>query len=256
VIRLVSGIVLAGAALAAILFLPVLALRVLIAIVAALAAHEYLRVVGSDPRLFPAAAIVSWLLSGSLGITGVWLLVLLTFALVVGGVLFAGLDAGRAAAGAFSLVYIGFPLGLLVMVHAGLGWRATLLLIATVVVSDSMQYYTGRLLGRRPLAPTVSPKKTIEGAVGGVVFGSIFLIVAGPYVFAGVRALEFAVLGLIIVTLGIIGDLFESRLKRQAGMKDSSDLIPGHGGVLDRIDALLLAIPAFWVFAVLYGARP
>jgi phosphatidate cytidylyltransferase len=168
-------------------------------------------------------------------------------------VLFTGLDAGRAAAAAFSLVYIGLPLGLLVTVHAVVGWKATILLIASVVVSDSMQYYTGRLLGRRPLAPTVSPKKTIEGALGGVVFGAIFMVVAGPYVFAGVGPLAFAVLGLVIVTLGIIGDLFESRLKRQAGVKDSSDLIPGHGGVLDRIDALLLAIPAFWIFASMYA---
>jgi phosphatidate cytidylyltransferase len=251
--RLISGLVLAAAALAAILFLPVFALRLLVAVIAALAAHEYLRIVGANVRLFPAAAIASWALSGSPGMTGLWLLAFLALTLVVAGVLFGGRDAGQAAAAAFSVIYIGFPLGLLVTVHAAIGWRATILLIAAVVVSDSMQYYTGRLLGRRPLAPTVSPKKTIEGALGGVVFGAIFMVVAGPYVFAGVRPVAFAVLGLVIVTFGIIGDLFESRLKRQAGVKDSSNLIPGHGGVLDRIDALLLAIPAFWVFAVLYA---
>lgn len=251
--RLISGIVLAVAALAAILFLPVFALRLLVALIAALAAHEYLRIVGGDVRLFPAAAIVSWVLSGPSGVTAVWLVAFLALAMVVVSVLFTGLDAGRSAAAAFSLIYIGLPLGLLVTVHAVVGWKATILLIASVVVSDSMQYYTGRLLGRRPLAPTVSPKKTIEGALGGVVFGAIFMVVAGPYVFSGVGPLAFAMLGLVIVTLGIIGDLFESRLKRQAGVKDSSDLIPGHGGVLDRIDALLLAIPAFWIFASMYA---
>ena len=91
---------------------------------------------------------------------------------------------------------------------------------------------------------------TIEGAIGGVVFGSLFMTIAGTYVFTTDAPLALAVLGLVIVALGILGDLFESRLKRQAGVKDSSDLIPGHGGVLDRIDALLFAIPAFFIFAV------
>lgn len=250
--RLVSGIVLAAAALAAVLFLPVFALRVVVSVIAALAAYEYLRIVGADLRVFPAAAIVAWVLSGPVGVVALWLLVLMTFALVAAGVLFSGHDAPRAAAGTFSMVYIGVPLGLLVMVHDGFGWQATLLLIGTVVVSDSMQYYTGRMFGRHPLAPTVSPKKTIEGAIGGVVFGALFVTIAGTYVFAGVGLVPLAVLGVVVVTLGIIGDLFESRLKRQAGVKDSSDLIPGHGGALDRIDALLFAIPAFWVFVVMY----
>ena len=252
--RLVSGIVLAAAALAAILFLPVFALRLVVSVIAALAAYEYLRIVGADIRVFPSAAVVAWVLSGPVGVVALWLLVLLTFAMVAVGVLFAGQDAPRAAAGTFSMVYIGVPLGLLVMVHDGFGWQATLFLIAAVVVSDSMQYYTGRMFGRRPLAPTVSPKKTIEGALGGVVCGAIFTTVAGSYVFKGVGLVPLAVLGVVIVVLGIIGDLFESRLKRQAGVKDSSDLIPGHGGVLDRIDALLFAIPAFWVFSLMYVA--
>jgi phosphatidate cytidylyltransferase len=221
---------------------------------AALATYEYLRIVGADIRVFPSAAVVAWVLSGPVGVVALWLLVLLTFAMVAVGVLFAGQDAPRAAAGTFSMVYIGVPLGLLVMVHDGFGWQATLFLIAAVVVSDSMQYYTGRMFGRRPLAPAVSPKKTIEGALGGVVCGAIFTTVAGSYVFTGVGLVPLAVLGVVIVALGIIGDLFESRLKRQAGVKDSSDLIPGHGGVLDRIDALLFAIPAFWVFSLMYVA--
>jgi phosphatidate cytidylyltransferase len=132
------------------------------------------------------------------------------------------------------------------------GWQATLLLLGTVVVSDSAQYYTGRAFGRRPLAPAISPKKTIEGALGGVVFGTLFMTLAGAAVLPSGPAGR-ALLGAAIVVLGIIGDLFESRLKRAAGMKDSSHLIPGHGGVLDRIDALLFAIPAFY-FMLLRGA--
>jgi len=125
---------------------------------------------------------------------------------------------------------------------------ATLLLIATVVVSDTAQYYSGRALGRRPLAPAISPKKTIEGAVGGLVAASVFMTFAGARVFPVARPVSLFLLGVAIVVLGIGGDLFESRLKRVAGIKDSSSLIPGHGGVLDRIDALLFATPAYYLY--------
>jgi phosphatidate cytidylyltransferase len=137
---------------------------------------------------------------------------------------------------------------MLVAVHEGYGWQATLLLVATVVVSDSAQYYAGRAMGRTPLAPVVSPKKTIEGAVGGAVGATMFMTLAGGWVLPGTSLAARAVLGLGIVLLGICGDLFKSRLKRLAGVKDSSSLIPGHGGVLDRIDALLFATPAFFMF--------
>jgi phosphatidate cytidylyltransferase len=135
---------------------------------------------------------------------------------------------------------------MLVAIHAVGGRMAALLLIATVVVSDTAQYYSGRAFGRRPLAPTISPKKTIEGAVGGLLTASIFLTFAGRTVFPLARPVSLFLLGVAIVALGIAGDLFESRLKRVAGIKDSSALIPGHGGVLDRIDALLFATPAFY----------
>jgi phosphatidate cytidylyltransferase len=140
------------------------------------------------------------------------------------------------------------PLGLLTAVQARHGAYVTLLLIATVVVSDSAQYYSGRAFGRRPLAPTISPKKTIEGAIGGVVFGTLFMTIAGLRLLPGAAPVLLAAAGLSVVILGICGDLFESRLKRVAGVKDSSSLIPGHGGILDRIDALLFATPAYFLF--------
>ena len=124
-----------------------------------------------------------------------------------------------------------------------------MLLVATVVVSDSLQYYTGRLFGRRPLAPRVSPKKTIEGAIGGVVAAALFHRRGRPADPARrSRAPAWPGWGVAVALLGICGDLFESQLKRSAGMKDSSHLIPGHGGVLDRVDALLFAIPAFYLY--------
>jgi len=118
----------------------------------------------------------------------------------------------------------------------------------TVMVSDTAQYYAGRLFGRTPLAPAISPKKTLEGAMGGFVFGTLLMAVAGYWWLPDVSWLIRTLLGAAVVALGIAGDLFESMLKRSAGVKDSSALIPGHGGVLDRIDSWLFAAPVYYVF--------
>jgi phosphatidate cytidylyltransferase len=247
--RLISGVVLAALALAAILFLPFVWLRLLATIVAALAADEYLTITSreSGPLRWIMGFVVAWVCwQTSVNAPPDWFAVV---AVVMGWLAFAVLSGNRsiqnAAAELVAPVYIGVPLGMLAAGQVLAGWQATLLLLGTVVVSDSAQYYTGRAFGRRPLAPAISPKKTVEGAIGGVVFGTLFMTIAGGYVFPFGVATR-AALGATIVVLGILGDLFESRLKRAAGMKDSSQLIPGHGGVLDRIDALLFAIPAFY----------
>ncbi len=117
----------------------------------------------------------------------------------------------------------------------------------TVIVSDSMQYYSGRLFGRTPLAPLVSPKKTVEGAIGGFIFGTALFAWLGAWWLPAIPVAFRIMLGVTIVALGIAGDLFESMLKRSANVKDSSTLIPGHGGILDRIDALLFAAPVYYI---------
>jgi phosphatidate cytidylyltransferase len=147
----------------------------------------------------------------------------------------------------FPPLYIGLPMAALVAIRGIGGPPALFLLMLTVMVSDTAQYYTGRAFGRRPLAPAVSPKKTIEGAMGGFVFGSALFIVVGAWWIPSMPLVIRIVLGPAIVALGIAGDLFESMLKRSAGVKDSSALIPGHGGVLDRIDALLFAAPVYFI---------
>ena len=248
--RLLSGIVLAAAAFAAILFLPPLPLRILVCAVAALCADEYLRLVGRRRLGTHIAAILlvvwaCWWMSASQALSPI-----VAVALGVGWlaieVLYEFRTIQEAAADLVAPLYIGLPLGMLMALHLLGGWRATLLLIGTIIVSDSAQYYTGRALGRRPLAPAISPKKTVEGAIGGVVFGILFVVVAGAFVLPAASIAVRALLGAVVVALGITGDLFESRLKRVAGVKDSSNLIPGHGGVFDRIDALLFATPAFY----------
>lgn len=270
-IRLVSGVILAVAALAAVLFLPIVALRVLAVAVAGLAAHEFMRIAEATSHAqashtpipggfnkgvtdalrqwagvaltIALAAVIAWQLSIP---TAVLLLVGLGW--LAADVLFLGTSIRDAGAAIIAPIYTGAPLGMLAVTHAAHGWRATLMLIATVIVSDSSQYYTGRSLGRRPLAPTISPKKTMEGAVGGLVCGTLFATLVGTRLFPDASIIGLVLLGVAIVVLGICGDLFESRLKRAAAMKDSSSLIPGHGGVLDRIDALLFTAPAFYVY--------
>jgi phosphatidate cytidylyltransferase len=251
--RLLSGVILGAAALAAIFYLPPLGVRLLACAVAAVAAHEYLTILhrdGRPPRIWPVlllvVAVCWWMSAPDRGDLLPLILVMLAWAALE--VLWRGLTVERAAAHFLAPWYIGMPLGMLAAVHAVGGRMATLLLIATVVVSDSSQYYAGRMFGRRPLAPTISPKKTVEGAVGGVVCAMAFLMIAGTRLFPGASLVSLALVGIAVVVLGICGDLFESRLKRIAGVKDSSSLIPGHGGVLDRIDALLFATPPLYLY--------
>jgi phosphatidate cytidylyltransferase len=147
----------------------------------------------------------------------------------------------------FPALYIGLPIAALIGIRTLGGPRALFLLMLTVIVSDTAQYYSGRAFGRRPLAPLVSPKKTMEGAIGGALFGTALFAVVGMWWLPAMPAAFRVVLGVTLVALGIAGDLFESMLKRSAGVKDSSTLIPGHGGVLDRIDALLFAAPVYYI---------
>jgi phosphatidate cytidylyltransferase len=159
-----------------------------------------------------------------------------------------GADAlGHAAAAFFPLLYLALPVGAMLAIRETNGRLALLLLVLTIVASDTAQYYTGRLVGRRPLAPSISPNKTVEGALGGFVAGASVMALAGDAWLPAVPVFLRAALGAAVVALGIAGDLFESMLKRSAGAKDSSALIPGHGGVLDRLDALLFAAPVYYI---------
>jgi phosphatidate cytidylyltransferase len=256
-VRVVSGLVLAVLAVAAILWLPAFALRALVCGVALLAAREYAAIAGAhDPvsrHLLSIAVVVTCWLSSGVTFPRADLLLAAALAWVAIEVLAFGRAASVAGVSLLAPVYLGVPLGMLAAVRELGGWRAAMLMLAMVVVSDTTQYYSGRAFGHRPLAPSISPKKTVEGAIGGLLAGIVLMATAGPVVFPASPPLGLALLGAAVVVLGICGDLFESRLKRAANMKDSSALIPGHGGVLDRVDALLFVAPAFYLFLRLPG---
>jgi phosphatidate cytidylyltransferase len=128
--------------------------------------------------------------------------------------------------------------------HEGLEHHLLVFLIAVVQLSDVLQYVWGKLLGRRPLAPLLSPNKTVEGFVGGVGTATLVGVALSPLTpFAWWQA---AGLALAIALAGVAGGLVTSAIKRDAGIKDYGDLIPGHGGVMDRVDSLAFAAPLFF----------
>lgn len=113
--------------------------------------------------------------------------------------------------------------------------------------ADTGAYFAGRALGKRKLAPHVSPKKTYEGMIGGLLLCALVIFVVDRYLldFIELQRIQFIVLSLLVAGVSVLGDLLESMAKRQAGVKDSGNLLPGHGGLLDRIDSMMATVPIF-----------
>jgi phosphatidate cytidylyltransferase len=152
-----------------------------------------------------------------------------------------------AALGALAWAYTGLLPAAVVALRENAGWQWVVLLFVVTWANDTLAYFTGRFLGKRPFAPRISPKKTWEGFWGGAV-GSVLGALAVKALFLPRLGLPAAALvGAGAAVLGPLGDLGESMLKRAAGVKDSGRIIPGHGGLLDRIDAVLFVAP--WVVA-------
>jgi phosphatidate cytidylyltransferase len=173
----------------------------------------------------------------------------------------------------FGVLYIAVTLALLIPLRSSSVWNVLILFILfSVWAGDIAAYYVGRAIGRHKLAPIVSPNKTWEGAIASVIASvaaswvtfhfqaslrglfapqhSEFYTAVTP---ADVPLLHVIAIGILTNVAAQFGDLFESALKRGAGVKDSGTLLPGHGGVLDRIDALLFAVPVVWYYANLTG---
>jgi phosphatidate cytidylyltransferase len=134
------------------------------------------------------------------------------------------------------------------------GHRWLFVALAIVWAADSGAYFAGRHFGKRKLAPRISPNKTVEGLLGGVASGLVVALAFAPL--AGATLRELPAVGLVAVVavlFSVVGDLFESLLKRHVGAKDSGDVIPGHGGILDRIDGVIAALPVFALGKALMG---
>ncbi len=258
--------------LAAVLLLPVFIFATymgghyfaaLVAAIALIAQWEYLRLFEVDSsRLVLATSLVvgglalasvhfSWSISFGFVATGL-LIILLVFINVDKGMhLFAGSIS--------SLIYPVALLCFLLLLRDGNSYglvdeeafKVTMTAFVGIWFADTGAYYVGRSLGNKPMAPVISPKKTWEGFSGGVVFSALGLFLVFHYLlpFLNIRVLLAWIL--IASIIGPIGDLAESKLKRAAGVKDSSNLIPGHGGMLDRFDSMILSAPFFYLSLIL-----
>jgi phosphatidate cytidylyltransferase len=147
---------------------------------------------------------------------------------------------GRWAMGVAGALYIGMPFNYYLLLYTskpnGLAW--TLFTILAVVANDAAALLVGSRIGRHPFFATISPHKTVEGAIAGVV-ASVIAMLVGVSVILGLSPLHATLIGLLVGVSALVGDLVESQMKRIAEVKDSSHLIPGHGGVLDRLDSIL-----------------
>ena len=147
-------------------------------------------------------------------------------------------------------LYIGFAFSWIIPLRfadPATGWRLTILLFLVVWSEDIFAYAIGRLAGRIPLAKTISPKKTVEGAVAGLAGGLLAAWGFSHWFWQTGDQKTVILIGGVVALAGQVGDLVESALKRAANLKDSGTILPGHGGLLDRIDSLLFAAPTLWL---------
>ena len=155
----------------------------------------------------------------------------------------------------FPVLFVGLAFGYAVGLRAMPGEDGTdlpLLLLVCVMFADTAAFYFGRSFGRRRLAPLLSPKKSWEGALAGIAGSTLGGLLAHFWFQQRLPLAHAVVLGVLLGVAGILGDLAESMLKRAAGMKDSSRLLPGHGGFLDRADSLLFAAPLLYYYSVVF----
>jgi len=159
----------------------------------------------------------------------------------------------RVAAGAFGPLYLGAGLGALALLRRDGGADGPSFVVLALMLSwfsDTGAYFAGRFLGKHKLYEAVSPKKTLEGAFGGLLFGVIGALLAHFFYLRSLPLVDGLVLAVIAGALGQAGDLGESLLKRSVGVKDSGGIVPGHGGILDRVDALLVTGSLTYLYVI------
>jgi phosphatidate cytidylyltransferase len=268
--RILTALVLIPFVIALVFLGPDWMVTAAVCVVALLAAWEYLGIsqaAGAKAPRIPVLVAIAILFAVSLlwpdklvvtlGALSLALLVYSAFAVPVAETLQA------AASSVFCLIYAGFTLIALPMLRSSEDGKSLVtFLLCAVWAGDIVAMYVGRALGKHKLAPKLSPNKTWEGAIGSLA-GSVLVTVGLIYLAAQLARRDVLVLAFpgtlvhwlllaVVVNLAAqVGDLAESALKRSAGVKDSGTLLPGHGGVLDRIDALLLAAPVLWYAQVI-----
>lgn len=264
--RWLTSIVVVPGLAALILYGPMASFAALILVVGAIAAWEYFFILfeGSKKRIFTPIPVWS-------AFSGFWMLVAAAFLrtdllFLIAWISFAGMAVfslygfsaqngreilGVLARGVQFIVYIPVPLACLILLRGqpnGVEWVFFLVLI--IFIGDAAAFYVGTYWGRRKLHPAVSPGKTIEGAAGGLAANLLVALGFKAFFLPGLSNFFVLVFAVVAGVSGQLGDLFESELKRVSRIKDSGNILPGHGGILDRIDALIFAAPPAYFFNV------
>ena len=253
-LRVATAAVLIPVVLAVVLWAPQWLYAAFVGLFALLALHEYLAMAQKwgaapfDPVAYlSAAALIAWP-SAAVSVLLLTALGALALTMLPRRPLESALPA--AAATLLGVAYVGLPMALLADLRRlpqGALWVIYVLLITWI--SDTAAYFAGRAFGKRKLAPRISSGKTWEGAVASTVAAAVFGAGFAAWRFPDVPLLASLAMAIAVNLAGQVGDLAESALKRGTGVKDSSALLPGHGGLLDRIDALLFAAPVLWYYA-------
>jgi len=268
--RIITALILAPIAIGGVFFLPPVGFAIFTAVLIALGAWEWANMAGltAQPARVGYSAAVLLLLAALYTVTaqGVLWLALLWWLAGLGLVAYYPKGSGH-----WGSVSVRAAMGLLVLVPAWVGLNYlrsgefkfaltdnNLLLIlyvfALVWVADIGAYFSGRKFGKAKLAPRVSPGKSWAGVWGGLAAVAVFSLVVSQAFGAGAgQSVALIIVSVVTAAVSVLGDLFESMLKRFRGIKDSSGLLPGHGGIMDRIDSLTAAIPIFTLLAIQLG---
>lgn len=232
----------------------------MVAVLAVMGAWEFCRMADGKQQMMPIPVILGVLLM--LGgcffnvpnWTSVALLISMCLLFAYAIVRYPYFGVEDLAVNIFAIVYVGWTMAHLIAFDAlGDGRLYILYLFVGIWGSDSGAYFVGIALGKHKLCPAVSPKKSVEGSIGGLLTAAALLAGLNAY-FQMVPVIAAVCIGLAISVVGQIGDLVESLIKRHYGVKDSGNLIPGHGGVLDRFDSIMLAAPVmYYCFLVVFA---
>lgn len=251
---------------ALILYGPMASFGILVAIVGAIAAWEYFFIIsaGDKHRIFcpiPLWGVFSGLLMLAAAVySRIDLLFLISWIGFAGMAILSmkGFSEENCrevldlvSKGVQFIIYIPLPLAFLILLRGGQNGVAWIFFLVFIIfLGDAAAFYAGTYFGRHKLHPAVSPGKTIEGAIGGLVANMVVAFVFKSLFIPELPTLFVLVFALVAGVTGQLGDLFESQLKRTSKIKDSGKILPGHGGILDRIDALLFAAPVAYFFNV------
>ncbi|MGB4592286.1 MAG: phosphatidate cytidylyltransferase [Coriobacteriia bacterium] len=261
-VRLATALAIGVAFIGSIVFMGPVGLALVVAVVATAAAAEFFGILRRERRLpnelFGLAAVAAMPFAAAFrGLEGLTAVISL---LVIGSLLwhlaFKQVRASDTAVTVFGAVYVGFALAHLVLIRQlDGGTELALATVASVWANDTFAYLVGTSIGRHKMAPHISPNKSWEGFIAGTLFTTAVWVALAFLTDTGLSIWWLVFVGIAASLAAVVGDLAESRLKREAALKDSGNMLPGHGGFLDRFDSMILVSIVTYYMLVFAGAK-